>query len=295
MTETIKHARRVISAADAGKLVGEPVADTAPNLPSPRTADDQTTIIDPDLGQVIGIITKLPPEWVQQLRRAVTGMEMGTVARMGNHMAGGGRTFGWAPKRIVNGRESCRAAMAASEYPTEHETLSALSAYLTAQFDRLLPDRAAADQNVLQGILEDWRMEEGSLWTSGVINKSATLPYHRDGMNFHTWSAMPSLRYGMAGGNLHLPEYDITYPVRDGEVTWFCGKDLVHGVTPMAHKRKAKNPYRYSVVYYALSGMKDCRTFAEETASSANRRTERERRMAAEVRQRIEAAREGTP
>jgi hypothetical protein len=193
----------------------------------------------------------------------------------------------------MNGRETCRAASAANEHPSQHQVLAALSKHLTETFDELLPDRAVADHAVLSEVLEEWKMEEGALWTSGVINKSATLPYHRDGMNFHTWSAMPSLRYGMAGGHLHLPEYDITFPVRDGEVTWFCGKDLVHGVTPMTIKKGVKDPYRFSIVYYALSGMKDCRTFAEETTISAQLRTERELRMAAEARERLEAARAG--
>lgn len=294
MTTTTIHARRVATAQEATALVGTAVLDTEPNVPSPKTSDDRTVIVDPDLGEVIGIITKLDKDWTRNLRRSVTGIEMGSVARMGGRMAGGGRTFGWSPKRVMNGRETCRAASAAMNFPSEHETLSSLSKHLTETFDELLPDRAAADHATLAEVLEDWKMEEGALWTSGVINKSATLPYHRDGMNFHTWSAMPSLRYGMAGGHLHLPEYDITFPVRDGEVTWFCGKDLVHGVTPMAIKKGVKDAYRYSIVYYALSGMKDCRTFAEETTISAQLRTEREVRMAEELRQRLAAAREET-
>lgn len=292
MTVTTVYARRVATAEEATSLVGTAVQATEPNIPSPKTSDDRTVIVDPDKGEVIGIITKLDKDWTRDLRRSVTAIEMGSVARMGGRMAGGGRTFGWSPKRVMNGRETCRAASAAMNFPSQHEVLASLSKHLTETFDELLPDRAAADHAVLSGVLEDWKMEEGALWTSGVINKSATLPYHRDGMNFHTWSAMPSLRFGMNGGHLHLPEYDITFPVRDGEVTWFCGKDLVHGVTPMEIKKKVVGAYRYSIVYYALSGMKDCRTFAEETTISAQLRTEREVRMADELRERLAAERE---
>lgn len=287
MSITTIHTDRVATPAEASALVGTAVTATEPNIPSPKTAEDITMVVDRATGEVIGIITKLSPDWTRDLRRAVTGIEMGSVARMGGRMAGGGRTFGWSPKRVMNGRETCRAASAAMDYPAQHEVLAALSKHLTETFDELLPDRAAADHKTLSGVLEDWRMEEGALWTSGVINKSATLPYHRDGMNFQTWSAMPSLRYGMNGGHLHLPEYDLTFPVRDGEVSWFCGKDLVHGVTPMSIKKKVVGAYRYSIVYYALSGMKDCRTFAEETTISAQLRTEREVRMAEEVRERL--------
>lgn len=293
MSHQTVYVDRVATAAEATTLVGTAVPSTEPNIPSPRTSEDRTVVVDRATGEVAGIITKLDAEWTRDLRRAVIGIEMGSVARMGGRMAGGGRTFGWSPKRVMNGRETCRAASAAMDYPSQHEVLANLAKHMTETFDELLPDRAVADKQVLAAVLEDWKMEEGALWTSGVINKSATLPYHRDGMNFQTWSAMPSLRYGMLGGHLHLPEYDITFPVRDGEVTWFCGKDLVHGVTPMSIKKKTPGAYRYSIVYYALSGMKDCRTFAEETTISAQLRTEREVRMAEEIRERLAAARGG--
>jgi hypothetical protein len=42
--------------------------------------------------------------------------------------------------------------------------------------------------------------------------------------------------------------------------------------------------YRYSIVYYALAGMVDCATFAEETRRGPERRTQRERDMAERAR-----------
>lgn len=274
---------RILTPAEAGTLVGTRVGETEPNIPSPAEPGDIIRIIDGDTEEIIGLVTKLDPWWTTALRQATTRVEMDTVARMGGRMAGGGKTFGWQPKRVVNGRESCRAAGSSVQFPAEHKVLTDLSTYLSHTFDDLLPDRAIADRKVLEVVLPEWKMEDDALWTSGVINRSATLPYHRDGMNFHTWSAMPTLRYRMAGGHLHLPEYDITFPCKDGEVSWFCGKDLIHGVTPMYSKAGHKDAYRFSVVYYALAGMKDCRTYAEETTSSAERRTVRERRIAAEA------------
>jgi hypothetical protein len=89
---------------------------------------------------------------------------------------------------------------------------------------------------------------------------------------------MPVVRYGVNGGQLHLPEYAMSFSCRDSEVAWFCGKELVHGVTPMSSKNPAA--YRFSIVYYARSGMVNCRTFAEETANLNFRRTLRERQLA---------------
>jgi hypothetical protein len=118
----------------------------------------------------------------------------------------------------------------------------------------------------------------GTTWTSGVVNQNSQLPYHRDGFNFPTWSAMPVIRRGVDGGHLHLPEYDLTVACRDGWAVFFCGQQLLHGVTPM--RLTKPDGYRFSVVYYALRGMKDCHTYAEETRAAQNRRAQRERGMA---------------
>jgi hypothetical protein len=276
--------KRLMSADEASKLVGERVEEySSANVPK-ATVDKPVFLVDEDTREVIGIVTKLPKERTALLRAATQGIDMGTVARMGGRQEGSGRTFGWSPKRIIARRESCRATSAAAEFPQHHQVLAQMAGWLTDEFEKLMPKRAADDHAILRQVAGDWLMDEDALWTSGVINKSATLPYHRDGMNFHTWSAMPSLRMGMDGGYLHVPEYGIVFRVEDGDVTWFCGRDLVHGVTPM--RTRKKDGYRYSIVYYALAGMKDCRTYAEETAAGAERRTERERKMVEELKTR---------
>src|SRR3546814_9621545 len=85
---------------------------------------------------------------------------------------------------------------------------------------------------------------------------------------------MPVIRRAVSGGHLHIPEYGITVPCRDGYAVAFFGKRLVHGVTPL--KKTSPDGYRISVVYYALQGLKDCHTFAEETAYARRRRPARE-------------------
>jgi hypothetical protein len=51
----------------------------------------------------------------------------------------------------------------------------------------------------------------------------------------------------------------------------------------------AKDGYRYSIVYYALRGMKDCFTFAVETAKGAENRTKREEKMAEDLKRPMSA------
>jgi hypothetical protein len=125
-------------------------------------------------------------------------------------------------------------------------------------------------------------MAEGSVWTSGVINKTSTLPYHRDGFNFDVWSSMPVLRRAVAGGFLDFPEYGLVSASRDGTALFFNGYRNVHGVTPLALTEK--DGYRFSIVYYSLRGMKDCFTYAVEQKRAQAKRTEREDGIAAAVR-----------
>lgn len=277
--------RRVLTPEEATALVGEKIPEPDEREQLPSAKDETVRIIDEQTGEIIGLVTHLDPDTIRAVRSSVLGLRMSGVARKGMPVANNARTFGYAPRRPIVRQEACRPSTTATEHPDEHSTLVTLGATLSEQFRHLLPDRAAADGEVLAQVLDEWKLEPDALWTSGVVNRTAQLPYHRDGANFHTWSAMPTLRLGVDGGHLYVPEYDLLFPCRDGEVSWFCGRDLVHGVTPMTVRRKGG--YRYSIVYYALAGMKDCRTFAEETSRAVSRRTERERAMADEVRERV--------
>lgn len=278
--------RRVLDSRTAKLMAGLPVPEvTAPIVAALPEHGRPVWIIDEESSEVIGIITRLPDDTLRELRTAVTGVEMyatGVGRAKLTRAYAPARTFGWAPRKPVAKMEACHATTLDRDFPTQAQVLSRLAGQLGNEFRRLMPDRARVDEAVVRTVKDDWLLDPDALWTSGVINKSAELPYHVDGSNFHTWSAMPTLRWATRGGTLHLPEYDFCFPCRDGEVTWFCGRDIVHGVTPM--RTVGPQAYRYSIVYYALAGMVDCRTFIEEQAYGRRRRAEREQDMAARVR-----------
>lgn len=280
------YVRRVMTTAEAKLLSGLPVpAVAAPIIPLVPEPDHPVWIIDENAGEVIGIVTRLDDPTLRALRDAVNGVEMyatGVGRAKLTRAYAPARTFGWAPRKPVSKMEACHATTLDRDFPDQARVLNDLAGQLGNEFRALMPQRASADQAVVRGVKDDWLLDPDALWTSGVINKSAELPYHVDGSNFHTWSAMPTLRWATRGGTLHLPEYDFCFPCRDGEVTWFCGRDLVHGVTPM--RNVGPDAYRFSIVYYALAGMVDCRTFAEEQAYGRRRRTEREKDIAAKAR-----------
>lgn len=265
--------KRVMSADDASNLVGTVVPDNEPNC------NEAGIWIDEETDEIVFVYFPMEEE-VELLRASVLNIDYGTIVRQTTGIRNKSRTFGMAPRKVYQRRESCRPTSLAHEQPDEHAVLVAFAKKFGQMYQEFAPELFAKDTAALKeaGLADEWRMSDDALWTSGVINKSSTLPYHRDSFNFETWSAMPVVRRQMKGGYLTFPEYDFTCSCRDGWVTFFAGYKYVHGVTPMSPK--ADDAYRYSIVYYALKGMKDCFTYAVETAKARESRTAREDNMA---------------
>jgi hypothetical protein len=256
---------RKLSPAQATEMVGDPVGEMEPNVFGPTVFYDSASE-EP-------VLAYLPVEGKAELRRAVMGIKYGQVPRASG-MNSMSRTFGSSPRRPVYGRDGCHQSLVMSESREAGQALSRWADHLGAMLAGFAPQQAAQDRETMAVVDRDWKLGDDSLWTSGVINRSSRLPYHRDSFNFPTWSAMPVLRRGMSGGFLSVPEYDLVLPCRDGYAVFFPGHELIHGVTPM--QATAPDGYRYSIVYYALRGMKDCFTAALETEYAKKMRTTRE-------------------
>lgn len=272
----IYRVKRVLTEDEATELVGTTVPDLEP------TPHEAGIWIDDETEEPIFACFPMEEE-VALLRASVLNIKYGSTIRQNTGLKNISRTFGMAPRKIFQRRESCRPTTLAQEQPDEHAVLIKFAEKFAKMLNEFAPELYKHDMSNLEnaGLENEWRMTDDALWTSGVVNKSSTLPYHRDGFNFATWSAMPVIRRGMAGGYLHFPEYDFTYSARDGWVSFFPGYKYVHGVTPMTPK--VDGAYRYSIVYYALRGMKDCFTYAVETAKAKESRTAREDGMASDL------------
>lgn len=260
---------RVMSAEDASELVGTKVPQQEP------TFRGAALFVDAETGEPV--MGHLPMPDLSNFRKVIQGIGWG--GSNDNYRAASGNrnkswTFGYRPRKPMMRNEGCVLTSFGRDNPEAHAYLARYADVLAAQLDDAFPEVVVMGRDVIQQVKPDWRLGDESLWTSGVINKESSLPYHRDGNNFDAWSVMPVVRRGVRGGHLHLPEYGMTVPCRDGFTVMFFGKRLVHGVTPMV--KTTPDAYRVSVVYYALRGLKDCHTYAEETAYAARRRTERE-------------------
>lgn len=264
---------RILDADEAKALNGQKVAAAEPNVTKAEVHRDPAT------GEMI--VAYLPIRPPAALRRAVTRVKLGGVQRSAMFRSAS-RTFGFAPRKPTMRRESCRYTSLAADDPDAEQHLEDFATVLGEALREIDPATATANAAVLDAnVLPDWRIGESGLWTSGVINRTAQLPYHYDAFNYPTVSAMPVMRRGIRGGHLSIPEYGLTVECRDGWTLFFCGHDVLHGVTPM--RAVAEDAYRVSVVYYALRGMKDCYTHAKEQEYGARRRTEREREMARRI------------
>lgn len=260
---------RVLTRKEADEVVGEVVVAHETNVNEAGLYRDRAT------GEAILVYAPYPAK-VTALRKAVLDTNYSTTLRASG-TRNNSRVFGFTNRSAVLQRESCTPTSLAWESPEAqmvlNETAEVLGDYLRDQ----LPEVFEHDLNEVSAVLPEWRMTEDALWTSGVINQSSALPYHRDGSNFDTWSAMPVVRRGIDGGHLHMPEFGITINCRDGWALWFNGYAYVHGVTPL--EPRSKDGYRYSIVFYAKRGMKDCHTYAVEVGEARKRRATREQGM----------------
>ncbi len=258
--------KRVMSPDEATKLVGTMVEDA----PVVLDASEPFIAVDEETGEPLAIYIRTPGNRAA-FRDAVRGLKWSATRRGQMGFANTSRIFGYIPRKPLQSREGCTASALAYEAPEAHAVVTNLAADLATTLDGLLPD---AVENLYQTeVLNEWRITD-SPWTSGVINKTSQLPYHRDASNWDGWSAMPAVRRGTRGGNLHIPEYNLVLPVRDGWTLYFNGFRLVHGVTPI--EKITDDGYRITAVFYCLRGMKDCHTFAVETQYAAKKRAERE-------------------
>lgn len=146
-------------------------------------------------------------------------------------------------------------------------------------FARHLPTQAALNAACADSVAPLWKWE-GTGWTSGVLNLTQVLPYHRDSGNLvGSWSAMIGARSsGVTGGHLYLPEFDAVLGVGHRSLICFPGAEVTHGVTPMSVAREG---WRVTAVFYGLKGCIPCLPDElEELERASKRSTERARIIA---------------
>lgn len=235
-------------------------------------------------GETIALVDRLPDELHRLMRWAVLAWDK-TVTSGGVMRSKGLRNragvFGFLAANPILQRPVCGECGGARAEPEAHRVLCRAAMWLADNLAHRLPEQYARNQEAVAPVDPVWRLP-GGLWTSGVVNSTSALPYHRDRNNFDVWSAMPIVRRGTRGGYLHLPELTLAaeplvLPCGDGDVVYFNGQAWMHGVTPIV--RAQDDGYRFSVVYYPVRKMANCLPPKEEVERANKRRTEGERTL----------------
>ena len=262
------------------------------NPPAPvagsRVIDGNVAIVDSLTGKVVALHIVCAADLATDLAASLGQVKFDdqvfsnatTTSRLSG-MASTHRTFGYQPPVPMRRRYGCSRSQFNSEYPLAMEQI--------AQFCRVSEHvfRVHASEvhdltcgKVRDAISPAWLIA-GTPWSSGIINKTVSLPYHRDQANVtSSWSAMMVCRRQVEGGFLHLADYDTYLTVPHGSITIFDGQSITHGVTPF--KMTSPAGYRYSIVTYAKVGMKKCCVNpADEGRRAALEATEAEDKRAA--------------
>lgn len=163
------------------------------------------------------------------------------------------RTFGFAAPSPLRQNYGSRISRFNLEEPDAALLLDRLAVTCWEQFEDLLPAAARSHREITDAIHPGWLMGGGlSGWTSGIVNRTAALPYHRDSGNLPaSWSAMVVLRSRIDGGHLDIPELGTVLRCDDLSLTLFNGQSYLHGVTPFTSRSNVG--YRLSVVFYTKS------------------------------------------
>ena len=224
-------------------------------------------------GEPVACLAKADQRDIETLTSAIQSFRthFGGVVRAGG-MRSKSATFGYSGPSPVIQRVAPSAASWAWTHPESHNAVAGYSAKLAALFKDIGPaGPVATNETARSDINPDWRMGN-TCWTSGIVNDTAGLYYHYDKNNVpDTWSAMIVLRAGTKGGHLHIADYDITVPCRNGDLLFFPGMNYAHGVTPITES--LKGGYRFSAVYYSV------KRFAGMAGSSESLETAQVRRV----------------
>jgi hypothetical protein len=152
----------------------------------------------------------------------------------------------------------------ALEYNNPHaaQLLYTFAQELSRKFQELMPYQFKLGSRLLAMPGNQIRPEymiKGTLFTSGILNKNNALGYHYDRSNMkHLLSCLFVIKRGVAGGLLSLPEYKTAIECSNESLLIFHGREILHGVSQIVPDTGILNAYRYSIVLYTLSKMKEC-------------------------------------
>lgn len=213
-------------------------------------------------------------ENLDDLRRACLGIKY-QETRRSTGLVTRSAIFGFNPANPIRKQFCSKVAMSVNQ-PEFHKIVCDFGQVLLPYYQEYFPDVFHRHEALTrEKVLDEWKIKD-TPFTSGIVNKNNPLKYHFDGGNFkEVLSNMVAFKHQIGGGHLAIPAYDITLEIADGTVTIFDGQDILHGVTPIQMLKE--DSYRYTIVYYSLEKMWECKPLTEELLAARKRRMDIER------------------
>lgn len=131
--------------------------------------------------------------------------------------------FGYMPRRVLMA-DFCHAALMATNFPKQHYIITNFVNELENIYQKHFPETYQKHKDLIaEKLKKEWTID-GSVFTSGIVNKNNPLKYHHDSGNFKgVLSNMICFKKGISGGRLSIPEYDIKLEIADNTLVIFNG------------------------------------------------------------------------
>lgn len=224
-------------------------------------------------GRMILLYIK-PDEKMSAVRSACNAIKYAKDIRTSG-MVTTSRVFGFEPRKPLR-KDFCAVTSLANEAPSHHDNIMNAGKAVAKAYAEHNPELFARHQKLSEENLSFEYRIDGMPFTSGIVNKNNPLKYHFDTGNYRdVWSGMITLKDGIKGGHLALPEFGLGVELADSTFFMFDGQGILHGVTPI--ERTRPDAKRFTIVYYSLRQMWKCETVTDELVRIRKRRTARER------------------
>lgn len=244
---------------NCGKVQARQHAPEPP--PEAEVHDGNVLVVDADTGAVVAGQLVVVEEICSRLIDAINSIPKNYwEGHPGNRLSGivnSNLTFGTSAPAALRRRWGCQS----SGFDRDHGHITEMIVEALGIGLAMLELHAPLAHKVTveaatEAIPALWRLRDLP-WTSGVINRTSALPYHRDSGNLkETWSAMLGARRDIEGGHLHLADYDVWLGIPHGSVCIFDGQSVLHGVSPI--HPVSRRAIRYTIVAYAKAAIRNC-------------------------------------
>ena len=264
----------------------EKVRDCGALLKTTPKKEHYSQVIDEDCiftknGLAVGVYIKIERSKLKYIRKACLTTKLSKSSRT-RGLPTQSSLFGSLP-RIARRNDFCRYSAHTKKEINNTNILFTFMDDLIEVYKKHLPDQYQRDLKIVkESVNDDYAIHKNSPFLTCNINVNHAIKYHKDTGNFkQNLSNVLILRDGIIGGELVFPEYDFALSQSDGYLAIFDGQSEIHGVMPIY--KTTDEPYRASIVYYALEQMKHCYPYKEEVERLQKKASERAVKRANDV------------